>query len=77
MTRSDRSPLIDEDGEVREITQDDLRYARRPGRPPLPAPERKCKISIMLDPDVLDRLKAGGRGWQTRANAILRKGVGL
>ena len=77
MTVSGRPPLIDADGEVREITQADLKYARRPGRPPLPAPERKRKISIMLDPDVLERLRAGGRGWQTRANAILRKGVGL
>jgi uncharacterized protein (DUF4415 family) len=27
--------------------------------------------------DVLERLKAAGAGWQTRANAILRKAMGL
>jgi uncharacterized protein (DUF4415 family) len=26
---------------------------------------------------VVERLKAGGRGWQTRANAALRKALGL
>jgi uncharacterized protein (DUF4415 family) len=31
----------------------------------------------MLDPDVIARFKAGGRGWQTRINAVLRKAAGL
>lgn len=35
-----RTPLIGVDGEVREITEDDLKFARR-GRPPIPAQERK------------------------------------
>lgn len=47
------------------------------GRPPLPAAERKRRVTLYLDPDVLDRLKDGGKGWQTRANAALRKALGL
>jgi uncharacterized protein (DUF4415 family) len=31
----------------------------------------------MLDPDVIAHFKAGGRGWQTRVNAALRKAAGL
>ncbi|HTU53353.1 MAG TPA: BrnA antitoxin family protein [Acetobacteraceae bacterium] len=35
----------------------------------------KVLVSLRLDRDVIDRLKAGGRGWQTRANALLRRAV--
>ena len=47
------------------------------GRPPLPPEARKQRVTLYLDPDVLARLKADGKGWQTRANAQLRKGLGL
>jgi uncharacterized protein (DUF4415 family) len=47
------------------------------GRRPLPETERKQRVTLYLDPDVLARLKADGKGWQTRANAQLRKGLGL
>ena len=47
----------------------------RRGRPPSEFP--KEKINIRLDLDILERLRAGGPGWQTRANALLRKGLGL
>ena len=45
------------------------------GRPALAAPKKH--INIRLDADLLDRLKAEGPGWQSRANDILRKAVGL
>jgi uncharacterized protein (DUF4415 family) len=32
----------------------------------------KSAISIRLDPDVLDFFKAGGKGYQSRINAVLR-----
>ena len=76
MTDSTREPLMDEHGEVREITMDDLKHFRR-GRPPLPSEVRKKRVSIMLDPDVIDRLKKDGKGWQTRANALLRNALGV
>jgi uncharacterized protein (DUF4415 family) len=47
------------------------------GRPPLPASERKQRVTLHLDPDVLTALKADGRGWQTRANAALRLALKL
>ena len=47
------------------------------GRPLLPDEVRKRRVTIMLDPDVIDHFKAGGRGWQTRVNAALRKVAGL
>ncbi len=45
------------------------------GRPPLKNP--KEQVTIRLDKAVVDKLKAGGRGWQTRINAELRKALGL
>lgn len=76
MTASDKAPLVGADGEVREITQEDLVHARR-GRPPLPAETRKKPVHVMLDPDLLERLKADGKGWQTRLNATLRQALGM
>ena len=50
---------------------------RRQGRPALPPEQRKRRVTLHLDPDVLERLKADGKGWQTRANAALRRALGL
>lgn len=47
---------------------------RRAGRPKLEAPKRQ--VTLRLDADVLDKFKAGGPGWQTRINEVLRKAVG-
>jgi uncharacterized protein (DUF4415 family) len=54
-----------------------LRKAGKLGRPPLPEEDRKQRVTLYLDRDVLARLREGGRGWQTRANAELRKALGL
>jgi uncharacterized protein (DUF4415 family) len=77
MTTSQNKPLIDAEGEVREITMDDLPHFARRGRPPLPSELRKTRVTMMLDPDVLERLKQDGKGWQTRANALLREALGV
>ena len=37
--------------------------------------ECKQSVSIRLDEDVLDYFKAGGRGYQTRINAVLKSYV--
>ncbi len=64
---------------MRPATEDAglMEILRKHGRPVLPEAERKQRVTLYLDPDVLARLKADGKGWQTRANAQLRKGLGL
>lgn len=47
----------------------------RRGRPPMATPKKP--VTLRLDPDLLDHLKASGPGWQTRVNDILRKASGL
>jgi uncharacterized protein (DUF4415 family) len=42
----------------------------RSGRP---AGSDKQLVSIRLDKDVVEKVKAGGPGWQTRINAALRR----
>lgn len=37
----------------------------------------KTTISLRLDPEVLERYRAKGKGWQSRINRDLRKAVGL
>jgi uncharacterized protein (DUF4415 family) len=84
---ANRKPLIDEDGEVREITAEDValfksfsalpmaeqKVLRKLGkRGPQKAP-RKVPISIRLSPDVAEALRATGNGWQSRADEALRE----
>ena len=45
------------------------------GRPKLA--RTKVSTTLRLDPDVVERFKADGPGWQGRMNAALRKAVGL
>ena len=35
----------------------------------------KVQVTLRLDLDVVERLKEDGAGWQTRANAALRRAV--
>lgn len=77
------------DDDAREWTAKDFKKAKRlkdehpdivkalkrgPGRPALANPKQEVKIR--LDADVLAWLKAEGRGYQTRLNAILREAMG-
>ena len=48
----------------------------RAGRPPLGALAKR-QVTLRLDPDVVDRFRADGPGWQGRINEPLRKAVGL
>jgi uncharacterized protein (DUF4415 family) len=48
---------------------------RSRGRPRMEHP--KENVSMRLDADLLDALRTSGPGWQTRANDMLRKAVGL
>lgn len=41
------------------------------GRPKLEAP--KVSVTMRIDRDVLEHFKSGGRGWQTRINAVLAR----
>lgn len=43
------------------------------GRPPLEF--KRPMLSMRVDPDVLEKLRASGKGWQTRLNAVLREVV--
>ena len=54
-----------------------LQHHGKLGRPPLPDAAKKQRVTLYLDPDVLAALKADGKGWQTRANAALRRALGL
>ena len=62
----DARPLTDEEWEaVKPVF-------KRGGRPKKPEGSKKL-VSIRLDPDVLDRLRGLGKGWQTEVNGALRK----
>jgi uncharacterized protein (DUF4415 family) len=56
-------------GDMPELTEDDWKAAVR-GKHYRPV---KAQITAHLDKDVLAWLKADGRGYQTRMNAILRR----
>ncbi|KPU84841.1 hypothetical protein JI58_01260 [Marinosulfonomonas sp. PRT-SC04] len=69
------APLIGDDDEVRDITGDDLKAAQR-GRPALPPNKRKRRVNLMLDPEVIEGLKAEGN-MSASVNNILREKLGL
>jgi uncharacterized protein (DUF4415 family) len=47
-------------------------YLRRRGKQKHPT---KVLVSLRLERDVVDKLRASGPGWQSRANDMLRKAV--
>jgi len=61
----------------RQVSPDEgkaaFRQALKRGRPRSKAP--RTMVSLRLEPDVLAALRATGRGWQTRVNALLREAV--
>jgi uncharacterized protein (DUF4415 family) len=69
---------------VRDMTPEQLRTMippeaaqaelRRRGAQKAP---RKALVTIRVDQDVADLLRGSGKGWQGRANDLLRKAVGL
>jgi len=80
--------LTDKDGEVRELTDEDVKQMRpmsdalpadlqrtirqRGQRGPQQAPT-KVKTTMRLSPDVVDHFKAQGPGWQSRIDQALRE----
>jgi uncharacterized protein (DUF4415 family) len=53
-----------------ELVEDWLRRKRGAQKAPT-----KVLVSLRLEREVLDKLRASGRGWQGRANDMLRKAV--
>ena len=47
------------------------------GRPVGSSTSNKQQVTLRLDRDALDRLKAAGPGWQSRINEAVRKAAGL
>ena len=45
------------------------------GRPRSENPKKQ--VTLRLDPDVVERFRATGKGWQSRINAELRKALGI
>lgn len=78
---------IDADPDTWEVTEADLphfrpaaevqpervaEYLRTRGKQKRPT---KVLVSLRLERDVVERLRASGPGWQSRANDMLRKAV--
>ena len=56
-----------------EVSDEEFAKMRKPGRPA--ATVVRPMVSMRLDPDVLAHLRASGKGWQTKVNALLREAV--
>lgn len=83
-------PWVDPD-DPPEWTDDHFRYAQlsiggkvvreavgtwtSPGRPVSENPKKQ--VTLRLDPDVIEKFRATGKGWQSRINAELRKALGI
>ena len=90
-TMPESKPWIDPDDEDVEWTEDQFRRAAvyvdgklvqpangtwtKPGRPVSENPKKQ--VTLRLDPDVIEKFRATGKGWQSRINAELRKALGI
>ena len=61
------------DPDTYEMSDAEFAQARGRGRPRVAV--QRPTLNMRVDPDVLAALKASGKGWQTRVNAILRREV--
>jgi uncharacterized protein (DUF4415 family) len=61
------------DPDTHELTDAEFAQLRARGRPL--GSGSKMQVTLRLDIDVVEKLKAEGAGWQTRANAVLRRSV--
>jgi uncharacterized protein (DUF4415 family) len=66
----DEAPELTDEFFERATLYDGAKMVRR-GRPV--AETRKAQVTLRLDADVLSGLRATGPGWQTRANAALKR----
>jgi uncharacterized protein (DUF4415 family) len=66
MSDPDAMPFGDSDWEA-------VKHVATRGRPL--GSGNKMQVTLRLDIDVVEKLKAEGAGWQTRANAVLRRSV--
>ena len=58
-----------------ECFEEVAKTRRQRGRPP--SETTKAPVTIRLDADLVAHFKAGGKGWQSRINAALRKAAGF
>jgi uncharacterized protein (DUF4415 family) len=73
-------PNDSEDFDVTEASVNQAlveRRERRRGRPLGSLTSSKTQVTLRLDSEALDRIKAAGPGWQTRINDAVRKAAGL
>ena len=61
------------DPDTYELGEAEFKQLRRPGRPL--GSGTKMQVTLRLDVEVVEKLKATGAGWQTRANDVLRNWV--
>lgn len=62
---------IAKDLDTRELTGEEFRKLRPVGRPK--AEVTKERITIRLSPEVIEKFRATGSGWQTRMDKALRE----
>jgi len=82
--KSNDLPLIDKNGEVRELTIQDMplfkpayevfnskEYKERANS----AKNEVLEANVRLDKYITNHLRASGKGWQIRLNAFIAKGI--
>lgn len=89
MSKASKEPITNKAGDVRELAADDLRefrpvkeampelieavedWRRRAGRPKADNP--KALVTFRFDPDLVEKIKATGRGYGSRVERVVRE----
>ena len=69
----DDAPELTEEMLDRATFYDGDKVIRGPGRPRVAQPKRQ--ITLRLDAALIEKLRASGKGWSGRVNAILRRSM--
>jgi uncharacterized protein (DUF4415 family) len=69
------NPALTRDDFVRMRPAFEVLPELKRGRPKLAQP--KVAVSLRLDSDIAERLRASGEGWQTRVNELLRAALAV
>jgi uncharacterized protein (DUF4415 family) len=85
-----KKPLTNKDGEVRELSAEDFKrfkplaeanpellskIKRGVGERGAQNAPKKIPISIRVSPEVVEYFRAGGKGWQSRVDEVLKEYV--
>lgn len=72
-----KKPPVEKISDLKKITQKISDGSRSSGKDPRFESDRKRRVTIWFDKEIIEHFKKDGPGWQSRLNEFLRAGLGI